>query len=195
MSYVYNEAHIIKETSYGYSQIALKDDMLSKRQIECVGEINADSVNALIREILYLERQDPDAEITIYINSPGGSVDCGMALYDVMNAVSCPIRTICVGLAASMASLIFVSGDTRDMLEHSRIMIHDPLITQTGGSALKLKAVSEDLMETRHIVADVIARHSGKTTEEILEKTSSDCYFRAIEAIEFGLADNIITSI
>lgn len=195
MSYMINEANIIKETSGGYSRIPLQDDMLSKRQLECVGEIDADSVNTLIREILYLERESPDAEITIYINSPGGSVDSGMALYDVMKAVSCPIRTICVGLAASMASLIFISGDQRDMLEHSRIMIHDPLIAQTGGSALKLKAVSEDLMETRRIIADVIADHSGKTREEILEKTSSDCYFRAAEAIEFGLADHIITTI
>ena len=81
------------------------------------------------------------------------------------------------------------------MLAHSRIMIHDPLILQTGGSALKLKAVSEDLMETRRIVADVIAEHSGKTREEILEKTSSDSYFRAKEAIEFGLADNVISTL
>lgn len=195
MSNTFNEANIIKETSIGYTRIPLQDDMLADRKIECVGEINADSVNTLIRQILYLEKEDPAAEITIYINSPGGNVDSGMALYDVMKAVSCPIRTICVGLAASMASLLFISGDKRDMLEHSRIMIHDPLISQTGGSALRLKAVSDDLMETRRIVADVIAKHSGKTTEEILHKTSSDCYFRAPEAIEFGLADNIINKI
>lgn len=195
MSGVFGEACIVRESSQGYTRLAVQDEMLMNREIECVGEINADSVNALIREILFLQRENPNAEITMYINSPGGSVDSGMALYDVMKAVSCPIRTVCVGLAASMASLLFIAGDKRDMLTHSRIMIHDPLITQTGGSALKLKAVSEDLMETRRIVADVIAEHSGKTREEILEKTSSDCYFRAEEAIEFGLADNIITKL
>lgn len=189
------EPNIIKETSAGYHFVPIRDDMLSRREIECVGEIDADCVNSLIREILYLEREDPNSEITMYINSPGGSVDSGMALYDVMNAVSCPIRTVCIGLAASMASLLFIAGDTRDMLKHSRIMIHDPLITQTGGSALRLKAVSEDLMETRRIIADVIAEHSGKSREEILEKTSSDCYFRAAEAVNFGLADNIISTI
>ena len=189
-----NEACIIRESVQGYTRIPVQDEMLMRREVECVGEIDADLVNALIREILFLQKENPNEEITMYINSPGGSVDSGMALYDVMKAVSCPIRTVCVGLAASMASLLFISGDKRDMLEHSRIMIHDPLITNTGGSALKLSAISEDLMETRRIIADVIAEHSGKSREEIYEKTASDCYFRAKEAIDFGLADNIISS-
>ena len=163
--------------------------------MELVGEVDAASVNALIRQLRYLQYEDPEALVTLYINSPGGSVDSGMALYDVMQAVSCPIRTVCVGLAASMAALLFVSGTQRDMLPHSRLMIHDPLIAQTGGSALKLKAISDDLMETRQIIARVIAGHSGKSMEEILAKTASDSYFRAQEAMEFGLADHIITSL
>ena len=190
-----NEAMIIKETSQGYARIPIQDEMLSHREIELVGKVDADSVNALIRQLRYLQRQDPEGEITLYINSPGGSVDSGMALYDVMKAISCPVRTVCVGLAASMAALLFVSGDRRDMLPHSRVMIHDPLIMHTGGSALKLKAVSDDLMETRQIIAKVIADHSGKSMEEVLAKTATDSYFRAEEAVEFGLADNIITSL
>ena len=94
-----------------------------------------------------------------------------------------------------MAALLFVSGDRRDMLPHSRVMIHDPLIMHTGGSALKLKAVSDDLMETRQIIAKVIADHSGRSLEEVLAKTATDSFFRAEEAVEFGLADNIITSL
>ena len=190
-----NEAKIIRESSCGYHLIPIQDEMLSHREVELVGEVDADSANALIRQLRYLQRQDPEGEITLYINSPGGSVDSGMALYDVMQAVSCPIRTVCVGLAASMAALLFVSGAERDMLPHSRLMIHDPLILQTGGSALKLKAVSDDLMETRQIIARVIAEHSGKTMEEVLAKTASDSYFRAEEAVSFGLADQIITSL
>ena len=193
--YIPSEARIIKESSRGYDLIDIRDEMLSHREVELVGEVNADSVNALIRQLRWLQREDSEGEITLYINSPGGSVDSGMALYDVMQAVSCPIRTVCVGLAASMAALLFVSGDRRDMLPHSRVMIHDPLIVQTGGSALKLKAVSDDLMETRQIIAKVIADHSGKTMEEVLAKTASDSYFRAEEAVEFGLADHIITSL
>lgn len=192
--YMLNEAKIMKESSRGYDLIPIQDEMLSHREVELVGEVNADSVNALVRELRYLQRQDPEAPITLYINSPGGSVDSGMALYDVMQAISCPVRTVCVGLAASMAALLFISGAERDMLPHSRIMIHDPLIAQTGGSALRLKAISDDLMETRRITAKVIADHSGKSMDEILAKTATDSYFRAEEAVEFGLADHIITS-
>ena len=186
-------ANIIKETSNGYDLIRIQDDMLTHREIELVGEIDDQAVNALIRELRYLERQDPDAEIVMYINSPGGCVDSGLALYDTMQAISCPVRTVCVGLAASMAALIFVSGHQRDMLPHSRVMIHDPLIPRTGGSALRLKAVSDDLMETRRIVAEVIAQHSGRSLDDILAKTATDSYFRAEDAIKFGLADHIIT--
>lgn len=193
--YTSNEAKIIRESSYGYHLIPIQDEMLAHREVELVGEVDADSVNALIRQLRYLQREDPKAPVTLYINSPGGSVDSGMALYDVMKAVSCPVRTVCMGLAASMAALLFVSGAERDMLPHSRLMIHDPLIIQTGGSALKLKAVSDDLMETRQIIARIIADHSGKSMEEVLAKTASDSYFRAEEAMEFGLADRIITSL
>ena len=192
--HISNEARIIRESSHGYDLIPIQDEMLSCREVELVGEVDAASVNALVRQLRYLQRQDPKGQITLFINSPGGSVDSGMALYDVMQAVSCPVRTICVGLAASMAALLFVSGAERDMLPHSRLMIHDPLIIQTGGSALKLKAISDDLMETRQIIAKVIAEHSGKSMEEVLEKTANDSYFRAEEAVKFGLADHIITS-
>ena len=190
-----NEARIIRESSYGYHLIPIQDEMLSHREVELVGEVDADAVNALIRQLRYLQCEDPAAPITLYINSPGGSVDSGMALYDVMQALSCPVRTVCVGLAASMAALLFISGAERDMLPHSRLMIHDPLIAQTGGSALRLKAISDDLMETRQIVAGVIAEHSDKSMEEILAKTANDSYFRAEQAVEFGLADHIITSL
>ena len=182
--YIPNDASIIKESTCGYHLIPLQDEMLSHREVELVGEVAPETVNALIRQLRYLQRQDPEGEITMYINSPGGSVDSGMALYDVMRAVGCPIRTVCVGLAASMAAL-----------PHSRLMIHDPLILQTGGSALKLRAVSDDLMETRQIIARVIANHSGKSVEEVLAKTATDSYFRAEEAVSFGLADRIITSL
>ena len=193
--HISNEARIIRESSHGYDLIPIQDEMLSCREVELVGEVDAASVNALVRQLRYLQRQDPKGQITLFINSPGGSVDSGMALYDVMQAVSCPIRTVCVGLAASMAALLFISGSRRDMLPHSRRLIHDPLILQTGGSALKLKAVSDDLMATRQIIARVISEHSGKSLEEVLAKTATDSYFRAEEAVEFGLADHIITSL
>ena len=134
--YIPNDAGIIKESTYGYHLIPIQDEMLSHREVELVGKVTPETVNALVRQLRYLQRQDPEGPITLYINSPGGSVDSGMALYDVMQAVSCPIRTICVGLAASMAALLFISGGQRDMLPHSRLMIHDPLILQTGESLI-----------------------------------------------------------
>lgn len=191
-----NRPMIIKETHNGISRYSIEDDMLTRREIECVGEINAESVNSMISQIRYLSSQDDEKEITIYINSPGGEVTSGLALYDVMKAVKCPIRTVCMGTAASMGAILFVSGDTRDMLTHAKIMIHDPLISGgVGGSALHIQTISENLMKTREITAEILAEHTNKTLEEIYEKTAKDSYFYAEEAIEFGLADNIITSL
>ena len=132
--------------------------------------------------------------MTLYINSPGGEVQSGLALYDVMRAVSCTIRTVCLGMAASMAALLFIAGDEREILPHSRIMIHDPLIGEgAGGSALSVKARADDLMRIRDITAGIIARHSGMPLERVFELTASDTYFEAKEAVEAGLADRIIT--
>lgn len=190
-----NTPYIIKETSSGLFVCQIQDDMLQRREIECVGEINADSVNAIIRQIRYLAGQDPEAEITVYINSPGGEVASGLALYDVMKAVKCPIRTVCVGTAASMGAILFASGDRRDMLPHAKVMIHDPLIFSTGGSALKLKSTCDSLMETRESLANILAQQTGKTLEEIFEKTAEDTWFTAPEAVSFGLADRVIHEI
>ena len=132
----------------------------------------------------------------MYINSPGGEVSSGLALYDVMKAIKCPIRTICTGIAASMGAVLFVSGDTRQMLQHARVMIHDPLIAGgVGGSALQLQELSKDLMKTRETVAKIIAEHTGKSLKEVYKKTATDSYFDTEEAIKFGLADGIIESL
>ncbi len=190
------EPTIIKETSSGLEHYSIRDQMLSCRQIECIGEINAQAVNSLIRQILYLERENPVAEITIYINSPGGEVASGLALYDVMQAVKCPIHTICIGTAASMGAVLFASGDRRDILPHGKVMIHDPLVVSCpGGSALRMKSFSDNLMDTREIVGRILAEHTHHSLEEIYEKTAEDSYFYAEEAVAFGLADKIITEI
>lgn len=150
----------------------------------------------VIRGLLYLQREDPAAPITLYINSPGGEVQSGLALYDAMQAVSCPIHTVCLGMAASMGALLFIAGDEREILPHSRIMIHDPLIgSGVGGTALSVKARADDLMRIRDIIASVIARHSGMPIERVFELTASDTYFEAKEAVEAGLADRVITKL
>ncbi len=187
---------IIRETDQGWSTYNIQDEMLANREIECVGSIDKDSVYSLIMQLRYLQKQDKDAEITMYINSPGGEVTSGMALYDVMQAISCPIRTVCVGLAASMASVLFAAGDKREMLPHASVMIHDPLISGgVGGSALHIQTISQDLMRTREVICSTLAKHTGKTLEEIYDKTKTDSYFYGEEAVEFGLADRIITQL
>ena len=149
--------NIIKETNQGYSSYRIVDEMLSHREIQCVGEINSDLVYSLIMQLQYLQRVDPKAEITMYINSPGGEVNSGLALYDVMQAISAPIHTVCVGMAASMASILFSAGNKREILPHAAVMIHDPLISGgVGGSALRVQSISNDLMRTRTLIAEIL---------------------------------------
>ena len=194
--YIY-QPQIIRETAEGLNRLDIRDDMLSRRELELTCAIDADSCAAVIRGLLYLERRDADAPVTLYINSPGGEVQSGLALYDVMQAVGCPIRTVCLGMAASMGALLFIAGDERWMLPHSRVMVHDPLIggAGIGGSALSVKARADDLMRIRDITASVIARHTGMPLEHVFELTANDTYFDAEHALEAGLADRIVTSL
>ena len=141
---------LIRETSEGFSRCAIQDEMFQRREIECVGEITEESVYSLILQLRYLASENPDAAITMFINSPGGSVASGLALYDVMQAIRCPVRTVCTGIAASMAALLFISGSSRDMLPHARVMVHDPLIPGgIGGPALKIDAHDKHRIQVR----------------------------------------------
>lgn len=187
--------NIIKESSRGLERYSLLDSMFARRIINCVTEIDENSCNSMIAQLLELEYQDPDAEITIMINSPGGSVQDGMCLIDIIKGLSCPVRTVCTGMAASMASLLFSVGNKREMLKSSRLMIHDPRIQQTGGTALELQTISENIMKTRTMTAEILAEASGKSVKEILKLTSKDTFFTAEEAVKFGLADEIVSKI
>ena len=194
-AFVY-QPQIIRETAEGLNYLDIRDEMLGNRELELMTSVNADSCAVVIRGLLYLQRQDSMAPITLYINSPGGEVQSGLALYDVMQAVSCPIRTVCLGIAASMGALLFIAGDDREILPHSRVMIHDPLINSgAGGTALSVKARADALMRMRDITAGVIARHSGIPIERVFELTACDTYFEAKEAVEAGLADRVATKL
>ena len=192
-AFVY-QPQIIRETAEGLNRLDIRDEMLDQRVLELMTSVDAESCAVVIRGLLHLQRQDSTTPITLYINSPGGEVQSGLVLYDVMQAVSCPIRTVCLGMAASMGALLFIAGDAREILPHRRVMIHDPLIgAGAGGSALSVKARADDLMRIRDITAGVIARHSGMSIERVFELTASDTYFEAEEAVEAGLADRVIT--
>lgn len=186
---------IIRETSEGTTRVPIQDEMYQKREIILTGDIDGESVNSVILQLRYLQAQDAEKEITIYINSPGGSVSDGLALVDVMGALRCPIKTVCMGTAASMAALIFACGNDRLITEHSRVMIHDPRMGSVGGDALHLYATAKDLMQTREITARILADCTGHTIEEVYAKTEDDTYFTAQEALDWGLADKIIHEI
>lgn len=185
--------NIIRETCEGTACIPLRDMLFQRREIYCTGEIDTQTANSIIVQLHFLALEDPEKEITLYINSPGGEVSSGLAVYDAMQAVSCPVKTVCIGMAASMAALLFAAGHKREMLPHSRLMIHDPLIPgNLAGSALKIDSVARDLMQTRETVGRILAKHTGHSLDEVLEKTATDCYFSASEAVAWGLADCII---
>lgn len=185
--------NIIRETCEGTVCIPLRDALFQRREIYCTGEITQESASALILQLRYLQSESPSGGITVYINSPGGEVSSGLAVYDAMQAVSCPVKTVCVGMAASIAAILFCSGDQREILPHARVMIHDPMVADgISGSALQIHNVARDMMKTRETVGKILAKHTGHSLEEVFAKTSTDCYFNAEQAVAWGLADCII---
>lgn len=189
-----NAPYILAETNQGFSQLRIQDEMLKRRVVLCFGEITPEQANSLILQLLHLAAQSKD-EITLYIHSPGGEVTSGFAIYDTMQILHCPIRTVCIGQASSMASVLFAAGDTRCILEHSTVMIHDPLVQQVSGSTLKIKDCADQLLEIRTTMAEILSKRTGRTVEEILEKTEKETTFTAQEAVEFGLADRVLQAV
>ncbi len=187
---------IIRETSEGLSRVPIADLILQRREVWLTGEITGGLADSIVCQLLHLGGEDLEAEITLYIDSPGGSVSAGLAVYDVMRAVPCRIRTICVGTAASMAAVVFAAGDTREILFHGEVMIHDPLVNGgISGSALAVQDKSDRLMQTRKTLCGILAAHTGKSLKQIYKATAKDTYFNAEEAVGFGLADRIIDRI
>ncbi len=187
---------VIRETSEGLSRIPIADLMLQRREVWLAGEITGELADSTIRQLLHLSGEAPDEAVTLYIDSPGGSVSAGLAVYDVMQAVPCKIRTVCVGTAASMAAVVFAAGDTREILRHGEVMIHDPLVNGgISGSALAVQDKSERLMQMRKTLCGILAEHTGKSMKQIYKATAKDTWFGAEEAVRFGLADRIIDKI
>lgn len=185
------------ESAHGTREVTLQTRHLMNRCIFLTGEINSESANSFLSQFLYLS-QDKEKPITIYINSPGGEVNAGLAIYDIIQGSELEINMVCLGMAASMAAVILAGGQKgrRYILAHSKVMIHEPLIANgVGGSATSIKNISESILETREIVNGILAKHTGKTLEEINAATSFDNFMNAKEAIEFGLCDSITAGV
>lgn len=188
---------VILESARGFEQICLKDKLLSdSREIFLTEEVNAATCDSLITQLMYLDRCNPEQEITLYINSPGGCVTDGLAVYDVMRMLKAPLRTVCMGTCASMGAILFLAGETREMMEHGRIMVHDPSFGGShnigGKKPHQIQSELDDLNRCRESLAKIIAERTGKPIEEIYEVTANDTYFSADEAIKFGLATSVI---
>lgn len=189
-----NKPCVIRDTAMGAFRSSLEDEAFARREIELEGAIDRAKAMDTIRAMRFLAEENSEKPITLLINSEGGSVVDGLAIFDTMRALPCPVRTICAGEASSMAAVILAGGSkgNRFILPNAQVMIHDPILTGCGGPALTVDAISQRLMRTRKLVAEIMAECTGKSVEEILEKTAKDTFFTADEAVEYGLVDSVI---
>ena len=167
--------------------------LLNDRIVFLGTEVDDDIANQVAAQILYLEGQDPEADIWLYINSPGGSVSAGMAIYDTMQCVQCDVGTLCMGMAASMGQFLLTAGapGKRYCLPHARVMMHQPL-GGVRGQASDIAIQAEQLAYIKRLMAERIAQHSGQSVEQIQADSERDRWFTVEEAKEYGLCDNVI---
>ncbi len=162
------------------------------------GTITTDIADIVISQLLYLESEDPNKDIYLYINSPGGMVTAGLAVYDTMQYVSCPITTVCVGMAMSFGALLLAAGTKgkRFALPHARIMIHQPLVYGEGlsGSVSDIQIESQELLHTKEKLIEILAKHTNQPIEKIRRDTERNFYMSAEEAKAYGIIDEVITS-
>jgi len=188
-------SRVLKETSNGISQICVTDELFDSRICFLNSAVDAESMAELIQQFMYLEMQDSSKPIYFYINSNGGSVSDGMALYDLINAIKAPVITVCVGSASSMGAMLFLAGKKRVMFKHSKVMIHDASYGNADFGGLKpdeIKERTNQLVKTCEMLRGIIADKTGHSLQEIEEKMKIDSYFTVEEAIEYGLATDVV---
>jgi ATP-dependent Clp protease protease subunit len=170
-----------------------KDEFLQKRNIFLWGPVMDDSAEDITNRLLYLESQDPGKEITFYLSSPGGSVTAGMVIYDTMKMISSPVSTVCIGLAASMGSILLSGGDKgkRSIYPSGRVMIHQPHIGQLYGQASDIQIHAREINKTKEMGAKILAENCGKSFDEIMKDFDRDYWMNANESLEYGIVDNI----
>lgn len=188
--------YVVEQTSHGERSYDIFSRLLSDRIIFLGEEVSDVSANIVIAQMLFLEAQDPQKDIQLYINSPGGSVTAGLAIYDTMQYIKCDVSTICMGLAASFGAFLLAGGakGKRMALPNAEIMIHQPAIHGNGvqGQATDIKIVSEHLQKSKQRLNQILAKNTGKTVEEISADTERDNYMSAEQALAYGLIDKII---
>ena len=183
---------VVEQTSKGERSYDIFSRLLGDRIIFLSDEVNDTTASLVVAQMLFLEAQDPDKDICFYINSPGGSVTAGMAIYDTMNYIKCDVSTICIGMAASMGAFLLSAGTKgkRIALPNSQIMIHQPL-GGAKGQATDIKIQAELILRTRDNLNRILAENTGKSVEEIARDTERDNFMTAEQALEYGLIDKI----
>ena len=184
---------VVEQTGRGERSYDIFSRLLNDRIIFLSDEVNDATASLVVAQLLYLEAQDPDKDISFYINSPGGSVTAGMAIYDTMNFIKCDVSTVCIGMAASMGAFLLsaVTKGKRFALPNSEIMIHQPL-GGAKGQATDIKIQAELILRTRDRLNAILAKNTGKTIEEIARDTERDNYMTADQALAYGLIDKVI---
>lgn len=189
--------YVVEQTSRGERSYDIFSRLLNDRIIMLSEDVNDTTASLVVAQLLYLESLDPEKDISLYINSPGGSVTAGMAIYDTMQYIKCDVSTICIGLAASMGAFLLSSGTKgkRFALPNSEIMIHQPLISGgLQGQATDIKIRTDNLLRTKEKLNRILSENAGKSYEDICRDTERDNFMTADEAQAYGLIDKVLTS-
>ena len=188
---------VVEQTGRGERSYDIYSRLLKERVIFLVGPVNDASANLVVAQMLFLEAENPDQDIHLYINSPGGSVTAGMSVYDTMNFIKPDVSTLCLGQAASMGAMLLTAGakGKRFALPHSRVMIHQPLINGgLGGQASDIEIHARELLKMKATRNELLAKHSGQPLEKIERDTDRDNFMSAEEAAAYGLIDHVTTA-
>ena len=186
--------YVVEQTGRGERSYDIYSRLLKERIIFLGEEVNETTASLVVAQLLFLESEDPGKDICLYINSPGGSVTAGMAIYDTMNYIKCDVSTICIGMAASMGAFLLSGGakGKRYALPNAEIMIHQPL-GGSKGQATEIQIAAEHILKTRKKLNEILAKNTGRPLDEIERDTERDNYMSAEEAKEYGLIDGVIT--
>ena len=185
--------YVVEQTSRGERSYDIYSRLLQDRIVLLGGEVNDDSANSIVAQLLFLQAQDPKKEISMYINSPGGSVTAGLAILDTMRMVKCPVATFCVGQAASMGAILLSAGEKgkRHALPNARIMIHQPW-GGAQGKASDIEITAKEILRLKEILNGILAEASGKTVEDVTKDTDRDHFMSAEDAKTWGIVDKVL---
>ena len=186
--------YVVDNVANGERSYDIYSRLLEDRIIFLGGEITTEVANSVIAQLLFLEGRDNTKDICLYINSPGGSIDAGLAILDTMNYIKCAVSTICVGLCASMGAVLLSSGQKgkRFALKHSKIMIHQPLLTNASGQASDIKIVADEILKSRDCINKILSQTTGQSIKKIEQDTNRDYYLTSEEAKEYNLIDRVL---